>query len=57
MTTILIEDLFFVEVTVHVFLMLIISIFYICRSQQWQQVGRCEREKMGLIVRDVGEFW
>ncbi|KAM9501339.1 calpain-5 [Clarias gariepinus] len=26
-------------------------------SQQWQQVGRCEREKMGLIVRDVGEFW
>lgn len=27
------------------------------RSQQWQQVGRGEREKMGLIVRDVGEFW
>ncbi|XP_066538035.1 calpain-5-like [Hoplias malabaricus] len=26
-------------------------------SQQWQQMGRCEREKMGLIVRDVGEFW
>ncbi|XP_029617718.1 calpain-5-like [Salmo trutta] len=26
-------------------------------SQQWQQVGRGEREKMGLIVRDVGEFW
>ncbi|XP_053485140.1 calpain-5-like [Ictalurus furcatus] len=26
-------------------------------SQEWQQVGRCEREKMGLIVRDVGEFW
>uniref|UniRef100_A0A6Q2Y9B2 Uncharacterized protein n=1 Tax=Esox lucius TaxID=8010 RepID=A0A6Q2Y9B2_ESOLU len=26
-------------------------------SQQWQQVGRAEREKMGLIVRDVGEFW
>ncbi|KAM3857325.1 calpain-5 isoform 2-T2 [Diretmus argenteus] len=27
------------------------------RSQQWQQMGRAEREKMGLIVRDVGEFW
>jgi hypothetical protein len=27
------------------------------RSQQWKQVGRGEREKMGLIVRDVGEFW
>lgn len=27
------------------------------RSQQWKQVGRDEREKMGLIVRDVGEFW
>ncbi|CAB1345245.1 unnamed protein product [Coregonus sp. 'balchen'] len=26
-------------------------------SQHWQQVGRGEREKMGLIVRDVGEFW
>uniref|UniRef100_UPI003AACCED1 calpain-5 n=1 Tax=Centroberyx gerrardi TaxID=166262 RepID=UPI003AACCED1 len=26
-------------------------------SQQWQQMGRSEREKMGLIVRDVGEFW
>ncbi|XP_031688162.1 calpain-5-like [Oncorhynchus kisutch] len=26
-------------------------------SQQWKQVGRAEREKMGLIVRDVGEFW
>uniref|UniRef100_A0AAR2JDX3 Calpain catalytic domain-containing protein n=1 Tax=Pygocentrus nattereri TaxID=42514 RepID=A0AAR2JDX3_PYGNA len=26
-------------------------------SQQWQQVGRSEREKMGLVVRDVGEFW
>ncbi|CDQ62255.1 unnamed protein product [Oncorhynchus mykiss] len=26
-------------------------------SQQWKQVGRDEREKMGLIVRDVGEFW
>ena len=27
------------------------------RSQQWQQMSRAEREKMGLIVRDVGEFW
>ncbi|KAG9346366.1 hypothetical protein JZ751_006677 [Albula glossodonta] len=26
-------------------------------SQKWQQVGRSEREKMGLTVRDVGEFW
>ncbi|XP_051576338.1 calpain-5-like isoform X2 [Myxocyprinus asiaticus] len=26
-------------------------------SPQWQQLGRREREKMGLIVRDVGEFW
>ncbi|XP_041634821.1 calpain-5-like [Cheilinus undulatus] len=26
-------------------------------SQQWQQLSRAEREKMGLIVRDVGEFW
>ncbi|XP_064786837.1 calpain-5-like [Oncorhynchus masou masou] len=26
-------------------------------SQHWQRVGRGEREKMGLIVRDVGEFW
>lgn len=26
-------------------------------SQQWQQMSRSEREKMGLIVRDVGEFW
>ncbi|XP_029311334.1 calpain-5 isoform X2 [Cottoperca gobio] len=26
-------------------------------SQEWQQMGRAEREKMGLIVRDVGEFW
>ncbi|KAI5104258.1 calpain-5 isoform X1 [Silurus meridionalis] len=26
-------------------------------SLQWQQVGRFEREKMGLIARDVGEFW
>ncbi|XP_034425074.1 calpain-5-like isoform X1 [Hippoglossus hippoglossus] len=27
------------------------------RSQQWQQMSRAEREKMGLVVRDVGEFW
>ncbi|KAM4611383.1 calpain-5 [Polymixia lowei] len=26
-------------------------------SQQWLQMGRAEREKMGLTVRDVGEFW
>ncbi|XP_062849297.1 calpain-5-like [Trichomycterus rosablanca] len=26
-------------------------------SQHWQQLVRSEREKMGLIVRDVGEFW
>ncbi|XP_073331445.1 calpain-5 [Pagrus major] len=26
-------------------------------SQQWQQTSRAEREKMGLVVRDVGEFW
>ncbi|XP_034533089.1 calpain-5-like [Notolabrus celidotus] len=26
-------------------------------SQQWQQMSRAEREKMGLVVRDVGEFW
>ncbi|KAM3590094.1 uncharacterized protein V6R79_003751 [Siganus canaliculatus] len=26
-------------------------------SHQWQQMSRAEREKMGLIVRDVGEFW
>ncbi|XP_030285779.1 calpain-5 [Sparus aurata] len=26
-------------------------------SQQWQQMSRAERDKMGLIVRDVGEFW
>ncbi|KAK5848331.1 hypothetical protein PBY51_005956 [Eleginops maclovinus] len=26
-------------------------------SQEWQQMSRAEREKMGLIVRDVGEFW
>uniref|UniRef100_A0A672I3P9 Si:dkey-19b23.13 n=1 Tax=Salarias fasciatus TaxID=181472 RepID=A0A672I3P9_SALFA len=27
------------------------------RSEQWQQLSRAEREKMGLLVRDVGEFW
>ncbi|XP_048885837.1 calpain-5-like isoform X1 [Brienomyrus brachyistius] len=26
-------------------------------SPQWQQVGRSELEKMGITVRDVGEFW
>ncbi|XP_061565525.1 calpain-5-like isoform X1 [Cololabis saira] len=26
-------------------------------SEQWQQLSRADREKMGLIVRDVGEFW
>uniref|UniRef100_A0A3Q1FTT7 Calpain-5-like n=1 Tax=Acanthochromis polyacanthus TaxID=80966 RepID=A0A3Q1FTT7_9TELE len=26
------------------------------QSEQWQQLSRAEREKMGLIVRDVGEF-
>ncbi|XP_037539546.1 calpain-5-like [Nematolebias whitei] len=26
-------------------------------SEQWQQLSRAEREKMGLVVRDVGEFW
>ncbi|XP_056591775.1 calpain-5-like [Triplophysa dalaica] len=26
-------------------------------SPQWQHLGRKEREKIGLIVRDVGEFW
>uniref|UniRef100_A0A8C1TLB2 Si:dkey-19b23.13 n=1 Tax=Cyprinus carpio TaxID=7962 RepID=A0A8C1TLB2_CYPCA len=26
-------------------------------SPQWQQLSRREREKMGLVVRDVGEFW
>ncbi|KAF7651771.1 hypothetical protein LDENG_00105860 [Lucifuga dentata] len=26
-------------------------------SSQWQEMGRKEREKMGLVVRDVGEFW
>ncbi|XP_053199328.1 calpain-5-like isoform X2 [Scomber japonicus] len=26
-------------------------------SQQWQQMSRADREKLGLIVRDVGEFW
>ncbi|XP_063320885.1 calpain-5-like [Pelmatolapia mariae] len=27
------------------------------RSEQWQQLSRAERDKMGLVVRDVGEFW
>uniref|UniRef100_A0A087XZ47 Si:dkey-19b23.13 n=1 Tax=Poecilia formosa TaxID=48698 RepID=A0A087XZ47_POEFO len=27
------------------------------RSEQWQQLSRAEREKMGIVVRDVGEFW
>ncbi|XP_061817090.1 calpain-5 [Nerophis lumbriciformis] len=27
------------------------------RSQEWQQMSRAEREKIGLVVRDVGEFW
>ncbi|CAL8241572.1 unnamed protein product [Merluccius merluccius] len=27
------------------------------RSQEWQQLNRPEREKMGIQVRDVGEFW
>ncbi|XP_028330368.1 calpain-5 isoform X2 [Gouania willdenowi] len=27
------------------------------RSEQWKQMSRAEREKMGLVVRDVGEFW
>ncbi|NP_001373571.1 calpain 5-like isoform X1 [Danio rerio] len=26
-------------------------------SPEWQQFNRKEKEKMGLIVRDVGEFW
>ncbi|KAM8881577.1 calpain-5 [Synchiropus picturatus] len=26
-------------------------------SKQWQNRSRGEREKMGLIVRDIGEFW
>nr|XP_020467030.1 calpain-5-like [Monopterus albus] len=26
-------------------------------SQQWQQMSRADREKTGLTVRDVGEFW
>lgn len=33
------------------------SLHALCRSQQWQQMTRADREKMGLIVRDVGEFW
>uniref|UniRef100_A0A3P9D3Z2 Si:dkey-19b23.13 n=1 Tax=Maylandia zebra TaxID=106582 RepID=A0A3P9D3Z2_9CICH len=27
------------------------------RSEQWQQLSRAERDKMGLVVRAVGEFW
>lgn len=27
------------------------------RSQEWQQMSRADREKAGLVVRDVGEFW
>ncbi|XP_059932623.1 calpain-5-like isoform X1 [Gadus macrocephalus] len=27
------------------------------RSDEWQQLKRPEREKMGIQVRDVGEFW
>ncbi|XP_058877015.1 calpain-5-like isoform X2 [Acipenser ruthenus] len=26
-------------------------------SQQWQQISKSEREKMGVTVRDDGEFW
>ncbi|XP_029696689.1 calpain-5 isoform X1 [Takifugu rubripes] len=26
-------------------------------SQEWQQMSRADREKAGLVVRDVGEFW
>uniref|UniRef100_A0A3P9HCI7 Calpain-6 n=1 Tax=Oryzias latipes TaxID=8090 RepID=A0A3P9HCI7_ORYLA len=26
-------------------------------SEEWQRLSRAERDKMGLIVRDVGEFW
>ncbi|KAL4631459.1 calpain-5-like [Arapaima gigas] len=26
-------------------------------SEQWQQASRAELERMGIIVRDVGEFW
>ncbi|KAM4714625.1 calpain-5 [Anableps anableps] len=26
-------------------------------SEQWQQLSRAEREKMAIVVRDVGEFW
>ncbi|XP_065104662.1 calpain-5 isoform X2 [Paramisgurnus dabryanus] len=26
-------------------------------SPQWQHLGNKDKEKMGLIVRDVGEFW
>lgn len=27
------------------------------RSHEWLQMSRADREKMGLVVRDVGEFW
>ncbi|KAJ0055645.1 hypothetical protein NL108_006531, partial [Boleophthalmus pectinirostris] len=27
------------------------------RSEQWQQISRTDREKMGLPIRDIGEFW
>ncbi|CAF96212.1 unnamed protein product, partial [Tetraodon nigroviridis] len=27
------------------------------RSHEWQRMSRSDREKMGLAVRDVGEFW
>lgn len=27
------------------------------RSHEWQQMSRADREKMGLVLRDVGEFW
>lgn len=27
------------------------------RSHEWQRMSRTDREKMGLAVRDVGEFW
>lgn len=28
-----------------------------CRSNEWQRLSRTDREKLGLVVRDVGEFW
>lgn len=33
------------------------SLLCSCRSHEWQQMSRTDREKMGLVVRDVGEFW